>query len=198
MRAVKGLGTAVLAAALTSGIPAPALEGKEPSYAQCECKPLERDRADFFSTIKNASLCVSTGADNHTPRCAITVYCLSDGTGPGCSNHPGRQNGMVDQVTRGDIPISSFIDFAVVLFEDHQRRDGPRIDLSSTSLRDLLMRSADRLMHCFKIFGSGERLVLGDRRNDQVLCALRPAHNSLVVVTYQAERWFALEFSRLR
>jgi hypothetical protein len=198
MRAISTLGAAALVAALTTASPTQTSQSREPSYAQCECKPLERDRAEYYSTIKNASLCVSTGADNHTPRCSITIYCLSEGIGPRCRDHPGQRNGIAFQATIGAIPLDAFVDFAVSLFEDHQRREGPRIDLSSAVVRDALTKNAGRLVTCFKMFFDRLAAVEGDRARDRVVCASRPASGSLAIVTYEADRWFALEFSSPR
>ena len=57
-----------------------------PSWGQCSCPVSSQPEAGNakYSTIVNASLCVS--ASGEQPKCRIEVHCLNDGSGPDCTH----------------------------------------------------------------------------------------------------------------
>lgn len=123
-----------------------------PSRDQCSCPVADSDKAaERYSTIVNASLCVSTSGTPPEPRCAVTVHCLDDGrTGPNCGQHPRSLNWPRSSVLFEILPT---------LVDAHFKSRGVDLPEASRSVQAAVKSNFDLLDRCwnnFRNLGIGE------------------------------------------
>jgi hypothetical protein len=172
----------------------------EPSRAQCECRPLagEREKANYFSTIDNASLCVNVGSNNAHPMCRVKVYCLSDGTGPGCKQHPQLRDLPSKIASGSENEARDFTNGATTLLDDFLKTTSFKPPFAPADISALLTSQADQVRKCMSNYLAGRTETIGKPFADKVVCKSDKATSSLAIVVFLNNGWFAYEFATLR